>query len=65
MRSEGTGTQAINIGCNKAYNGRTEQDNWGEKGSQKRDGLQPFPNGRAKIITDGSQGVSLEVVSGQ
>jgi hypothetical protein len=65
MRSGGTGSRARNIGINRMYNGRRKKDNWGKKRSQKCNGRQQFSNRRAKIITGGTQEVSLEVVSDQ
>jgi hypothetical protein len=58
MMSGGKGTRAINIGRLKTCTVRTKLNNWGRKRCQNHNGRQQFPNGCAKLITDGTQEVN-------
>jgi hypothetical protein len=60
--SSGRGTRAIKIERLKTCTVRTKLSNWGKRRCQNHNGSQQFPNGRAKILTVGTQEVSQKVV---
>jgi hypothetical protein len=65
MVSGGKETCTVNIGRFKTYKVRAKLNNWGRTRCANPNGSQHFPNGRAKIVTGGTQEVSLQVVSDQ